>query len=240
MPAVILRPGRGLRVGLLGGSFNPAHQGHLHISRWALAKLGLDEVWWLVSPQNPLKPVRGMAPLAARVQGARAIARHPRVRVGAIEADLGTTHTADTLQRLIARFPHVRFVWLMGADNLIQFSRWHHWRAIFGLVPIAVFARPTYSLRALASVAARRYARAKIPDTETGALAALRPPAWAFIRIPLSAASATAIRSRHAAARGKRDKDFVKATTRKIGKTGKGQRRKPSRDGRPRKLPRRA
>lgn len=217
-------PRRGRRIGLLGGSFNPAHEGHLHISRAALSKLRLDEVWWLVSPQNPLKPVRGMAALAARVRTAREVARHPRIRVTAIESELGTTHTADTLKRLIERFPGARFVWLMGADNLIQISRWRDWRAIFALVPVAVFARPTYSLRALASVAARQFASARIPETATGALAVARPPAWAFLRIRLSAASATAIRARERRA----------ATLRKM------KRREPSRDRRRRKLPRRA
>ena len=196
MPAVTMRPRRGLRIGLLGGSFNPAHEGHLHISRLALAKLRLDEVWWLVSPQNPLKPVRGMAALATRIRVAREVARHSRIRVTAIETDLGTTHTADTLRRLIEWRPGARFVWLMGADNLIQISRWHDWRAIFASVPVAVFARPTYSLRALASVAARQFASARIPETAAGALANARPPAWAFLRIRLSAASATAIRMR--------------------------------------------
>ena len=214
------RSRRGLRIGLLGGSFNPAHEGHLHISRAALAKLHLDEVWWLVSPQNPLKPAHGMGALAERVRVAGEVARHPRVRVTAIEAELGTTRTAETLNRLIARYPHVRFVWLMGADNLIQISRWHDWRAIFGLVPVAVFDRPTYSLRALASVAARRFARAKIPETVASALADTRPPAWVFLRIRPSTTSATAIRARQAApARDRGGKGPVKATKRKIGPT---------------------
>ncbi|MCC7015768.1 MAG: nicotinate-nucleotide adenylyltransferase [Rhodospirillales bacterium] len=216
---------RGRRIGLLGGSFNPAHEGHLHISRAAISKLRLDEVWWLVSPQNPLKPLRGMAALAARVRTAREVARHARIRVTAIESELGTTHTADTLRRLIERFPGARFVWLMGADNLIQISRWRDWRAIFALVPVAVLARPTYSLPALASVAARQFASARIPETAAGALADARPPAWAFLRIRLSAASATAIRARERRA----------AALRKMMK-----RREPSRDGRRRKLPRRA
>ncbi|MBM3952590.1 MAG: nicotinate-nucleotide adenylyltransferase [Rhodospirillales bacterium] len=187
---------RAERIGLLGGSFNPAHEGHLHISRQALARLRLDEVWWLVSPQNPLKPARGMTPLEARIRVARDIARHPRIRVSAIEAELGTVYTAETLKRLVARFPKIRFVWLMGADNLIQISRWRDWRSIFTTVPVAVFARPAYSLRALASVAARRFAKARISGTAAGALADMRPPAWAFLRIRLSAASATAIRAR--------------------------------------------
>jgi len=187
---------RAERIGLLGGSFNPAHEGHLHISRQALARLRLDEVWWLVSPQNPLRPARGMTPLEARIRVARDIARHPRIRVSAIEAELGTVYTAETLKRLVARFPKIRFVWLMGADNLIQISRWRDWRSIFTTVPVAVFARPAYSLRALASVAARRFAKARISGTAAGALADMRPPAWAFLRIRLSAASATAIRAR--------------------------------------------
>ncbi|MSO84541.1 MAG: nicotinate-nucleotide adenylyltransferase [Rhodospirillales bacterium] len=207
------------RVGLLGGSFNPAHEGHLHISRAALAKLRLDQVWWLVSPQNPLKPVRGMAALATRVRIARAVARHPRIRVTAIESELGTTYTADTLDLLTARHPDVRFVWLMGADNLIQISRWRDWRAIFGLVPVAVFARPTYSLPALASVAARRFAQARISETAAGALADARPPAWAFFHIRSHAASATAIRARRSAQDGAKDKDLIKENRRKIGAT---------------------
>ncbi len=190
---------RGKRIGLLGGSFNPAHEGHLHISRQAFAKLRLDEVWWLVSPQNPLKSARGMAPLNIRIEGARAVARHPRIRVSAIETELGTTYTAETLTRLIERFPAHRFIWLMGADNLIQIPRWRDWREIFAAVPVAVFARPAYSLRALASVAARRFASARIPGNAAGALVDMCPPAWVFLRIRPSAASATAIRARASA-----------------------------------------
>jgi nicotinate-nucleotide adenylyltransferase len=111
----------------------------------ALARLGLDELWWLVSPQNPLKPVAGMAPLAARMQSARAVARHPRIRVSAIEAELGTQLTVDTVQALKRMFPQVRFVWLMGADNLQQFHRWAAWRTIARTVPIVVMARPGYA-----------------------------------------------------------------------------------------------
>ncbi|MEK7246704.1 MAG: nicotinate-nucleotide adenylyltransferase [Pseudomonadota bacterium] len=243
---MIGRPPRSRRIGLLGGSFNPAHEGHLHVSRAALAKLRLDEVWWLVSPQNPLKPIRGMTALAMRVRNAREVARHPRVRVTAIESELGTTHTADTLKRLIERVPGARFVWLMGADNLIQISRWHDWRAIFASVPVAVFARPTYSIRALASVAARRFAQARIPESAAGALADARPPAWAFLRIRPSVASATAIRAARDA--GAREKGLVKTDTLRIETTRtitaktrrQTKRREPSRDRRRRKLPRRA
>lgn len=135
---------KGYSVGLLGGSFNPAHGGHRRMSLAALERLGLDEIWWLVSPQNPLKPVAGMAPLAVRIASARKIARHPRIRPTAIEAELGTQLTVDTLQALRRRFPQVKFLWLMGSDNLLQFHRWAEWRTIARTVPIVVMARPLY------------------------------------------------------------------------------------------------
>jgi nicotinate-nucleotide adenylyltransferase len=135
---------KGFAVGLLGGSFNPAHAGHRRMSLAALERLGLDEVWWLVSPQNPLKPAAGMAPHAVRLASARRVARHPRIRPTGIEAELGTQLTIDTLQALTRRFPQVRFLWLMGADNLAQFHRWAAWRDIARTVPIVVMARPDY------------------------------------------------------------------------------------------------
>jgi nicotinate-nucleotide adenylyltransferase len=184
------------RVGLLGGSFNPAHAGHRHISVSALRRLALDEVWWLVSPQNPLKPVKGMAPLAKRLAGGRKAARHPRIRVTAIEAALGTRYTADTLDALVGRFPYTRFVWLMGADNLVQLPRWHRWRSIFETVPIAVFDRSPYSFRALAGKAARRFAHRRLPERQASVLAESQPPAWVFLHTRLHPASATVIRSR--------------------------------------------
>lgn len=190
----------GLRVGLLGGSFNPAHAGHRHISLHALKALGLDQVWWLVSPQNPLKPTRGMASLPERMVEARGVARHPRIRVTAIERDLGTRYTADTLAELKRRFPRTRFVWLMGADNLRQIPRWRHWTRIFRLVPVAVLARPTYSMNALGGMAAQRYARRRVKDHRAKGLAGHATPAWIFLRNPLHPASATAIR--RARARG--------------------------------------
>lgn len=188
------------RVGLFGGSFNPAHDGHRHVSVTALRRLALDEVWWLVSPQNPLKPARGMAPLAARLAGARAVARHPRIRVTAIEAALGTRYTADTLDALARRFPNLRFVWLMGADNLAQMPRWQRWRRIFDTVPIAVFDRSPYSYKALAGTAARRFAHRRLPERQAGVLAETQPPAWVFLHTRLHPASATVIRSRTVAA----------------------------------------
>jgi nicotinate-nucleotide adenylyltransferase len=182
------------RVGILGGSFNPAHEGHLEISRTALRRLGLDEVWWLVSPQNPLKPVAGMASLQERVRSARTIARDPRIRVTAMEQDLRTRYTADTLTALRRRFPRVRFVWLMGADNLSDISRWERWTQIFHGMPVAVLARPTYSLKSLAAKAARRFGRFRIPEKAARTLPERRPPAWAFVVGRLNPLSATAIR----------------------------------------------
>lgn len=244
LTAKALPRGRRRRIGLLGGSFNPAHEGHMYISRVALARLGVSEVWWLVSPQNPLKSRRGMAPFAVRVAAARKAARHPRIRVSGIEAELGTSHTADTLRHLLRRFPETRFVWLMGADNLIQINRWRDWMGIFAAMPVAVFARPNYSLKALASAAARQFAWARMPEAVAGALTERCPPAWAFLHIRPSAASATAIRAKFGRAwpdrlettRTKRAKTKTKSTPNRKRK----KRSRPSRDGRPPKRPRRA
>lgn len=185
----------GRRIGLLGGSFNPAHDGHLHLSRLVFRRLALDEIWWLVSPQNPLKPAKGMATLEQRLAAARRIARPRWIRVLALEAILGTRYTADTLRALQSYFPRGRFVWLMGADNLIQLSAWERWTEIMSTVPVAVVTRPNYSLRALASHAAMRYASARIGDDMTRSLADCSPPAWVFLRGPAHSASATAIRA---------------------------------------------
>ena len=201
---MIAAPGLGngatRRVGLLGGSFNPAHDGHRHISLEALRRLGLDEVWWLVSPQNPLKAANGMAPLAARMATARKVARHRRIKVTDIETALGTRYTADTLGALQSRFPRLRFLWLMGADNLRQISRWRRWTAIFASVPIAVFDRPAYSLSALNSKAALRFAAARVAPENAAGLIDRAPPAWTFVRCRLHPASATEIRKERPAA----------------------------------------
>ena len=186
---------RNRRIGLLGGSFNPAHGGHLHISRLALRRLALDEVWWLVSPQNPLKPTAGMAPFADRFRQAAALAAgERRILVSDIEARLGATYTADTLRALRWRFPHTRFVWLMGGDNLAQFPYWRQWQDIFRTVPIAVFARPGASSKALAGKPARRFARWRLPAMAARRLAGMSPPAWIFFHTPLDPRSATRIR----------------------------------------------
>jgi len=193
------RLARGLRIGLLGGSFNPAHSGHLNLSLAALKRLGLDRIWWMVSPQNPLKSDDGMAPFADRLASAEALAGHPRIEVSDIEVRLGTRFTADTLAALVQRFPAHDFVWLMGADNLIQIPAWDRWSRIFHTVPVAVFARPSYSLGALAGPAARRFRRYRLPESEAGRLAGSKPPAWVFCRMRLDPTSATALRARGAA-----------------------------------------
>lgn len=186
----------GRRIGLLGGSFNPAHAGHRHISLLALRRLRLDQVWWLVSPQNPLKPVAGMAPLAERLIEAARVADHPRIVATDLERGLGTRYTADTLAALTRRLPGVRFVWLMGDDNLVQLPRWRNWPRIFRTMPIAVFARSSYSVPALGGPAARRFARYRRAEHNAGDLADQWPPAWIFFRTPLHPASATALRAR--------------------------------------------
>lgn len=186
----------GMRIGLLGGSFNPAHEGHAHIARLAIERLGLDEVWWLVSPGNPLKPVAGMAPLVERFASAVARAGTGRVRVTDIERGLGTRYTAEALKRLKARYPRIDFVWLMGADNLAQIPAWKDWSLIFHTVPVAVFARPHYLERALSGAASARFRDGRLPERAARRLARHRPPAWMFIHSRLVAASASAIRAR--------------------------------------------
>ncbi|MFG5383683.1 nicotinate-nucleotide adenylyltransferase [Yoonia sp. R2-816] len=182
-------------IGLLGGSFDPPHAGHVHITKAALKRFGLDHVWWLVSPGNPLK-ADGPAPLVQRMQAARAMMRHPRVRVTDLEARLGTRYTAQTLAALRMRYPGVRFVWLMGADNLAQFHRWQDWRWIMETVPIGVLARPGDRISARVSKAARVYARAKLPKQAAHVLGRKAAPAWSFVNLPLSDQSSTAIRAR--------------------------------------------
>jgi nicotinate-nucleotide adenylyltransferase len=182
-------------VGLLGGSFNPAHDGHRNISLGALDALGLDEVWWLVSPGNPLKPQKGMAPLAARFLSARKMARRAPIRVTAVERELGTVYTVDTLEALAARYPEKRFIWLMGADNLAQFHLWRDWRRIAATVPIAVIGRPGYDGAALKAPAwgwLRRFVR---PAAMARNWTEWRVPALVLLQLPPDPTSATAIRA---------------------------------------------
>lgn len=186
--------GPGQVVGLLGGSFDPAHEGHAHITREALKRFGLDRVWWLVSPGNPLKP-KGPAPLERRMARARQVMHHPRVDVTDIEARLGTRYTAETLARLRALYPDVRFVWLMGADNLARFHLWQDWRAIMEAVPVGVLARPGQRISARMSRASALYARYRIPGSQSQLLAQAKAPAWCFVNVAMTDASSTAIRA---------------------------------------------
>jgi len=194
MPPVNPQAKPGERIGLLGGSFNPAHGGHVELSLLAIEKLDLDRVWWLVSPQNPLKSESGMAPLARRLADARRLTRGHAITVTDLEAELGTRYTADTLEALVSLYPDANFVWLMGADNLAQVHRWHGWSRIFHTVPVAVFARPTYSFKAEQSKAARRYARYRLPAYRSRRLATKRPPAWVLFRRPHNPQAATKLR----------------------------------------------
>jgi len=189
-----MRLGKRRTVGLLGGSFNPAHGGHRAISLFARAALGLDEVWWLVSPGNPLKPAQGMAPLAARVARAQAVARHAPIRVTAIERELGTRYTADTLRALRRRYPRIRFIWLMGDDNLRQFHRWKAWRDIARAVPIAVIARPGYIGQAFGSPAMAWLRRFVRPASLRTSWTTWRLPALVHLRFRPDPRSATLLR----------------------------------------------
>ncbi|CAA6603987.1 putative nicotinate-nucleotide adenylyltransferase [Rhodospirillaceae bacterium LM-1] len=180
-------------VGLLGGSFNPAHEGHVHVSRMAKQALGLDEVWWLVSPQNPLKPVSGMAPFRTRMDQAKTLtATIPFIQISDVESRLGTRYTADTVAILQKRLPGLRFIWLIGADNLAQLPRWRGWTRLMGLLPVAVMARPAYSLPALAGKAAKRFERFRTPPRR---LVKTSPPAWSFLWLKEHPASASRIRA---------------------------------------------
>jgi nicotinate-nucleotide adenylyltransferase len=181
-------------TGLLGGSFNPAHGAHRRISLFALDALGLEEVWWLVSPGNPLKPAAGMAPLPARVRSARAMARRAPIRVTAIERALGTRFTIDTLRSLKRRYPRRRFVWLMGADNLAQFHLWKDWRSIAREMPIAVIARPGYDRGAFASPAMAWLRRYRLPAAQFRNRSEWSAPALIVLRFDPDPRSATAIR----------------------------------------------
>jgi len=181
-------------IGLLGGSFDPAHQGHAHITREALKRFGLDRVWWLVSPGNPLKE-NGPAPLERRMAQARSVMQHPRVEVTDIEAHLGTRYTAQTLARLRGLYPQVRFVWLMGADNLAQLHHWQNWRQIMETVPVGVLARPGQRISARMSRAAALYAPYRIAGRHSQLLAQARAPAWCFVNVPMLDVSSSSIRA---------------------------------------------
>ena len=185
-----------MRVGLFGGSFDPAHPGHAHVAETARERLGLDRVIWLVSPRNPLKRGRAPARLAERMAGARRMARGPAMVVSDFEARIGSAYTLGTLRILQARFPGVRFVWIMGADSLSGFHRWRGWVEIMQRIPVAVVARPGDQLKARFSPAAQRFAFARRPSRSAPRLADMAPPAWVFLRAPLNPHSSTALRAK--------------------------------------------
>src|SRR5437899_2543745 len=184
-----------MRIGLFGGTFDPPHQAHRAACLLAMRRIGLDRVWWLVTPGNPLKDTRGLAPLDERLAAARALARHPRIEISGIEAAIGARYTYDTLRYLIERCPDVRFVWIMGADNLRSFHRWQKWRAIAAMVPMAVVDRLGPSLYAGASAAGQALARARIPEAAARSLPDRKPPAWVYLHGLKSPLSSTALRA---------------------------------------------
>lgn len=188
----------GLRIGLYGGSFDPAHAGHRHVSRMALARLRLDRLWWLVTPGNPLKDGRGRAPLPVRVAAAQAVAAHPRITVTGFEAEIASVYTLQTIRYLRMRWPSVRFVWIMGADSLASFHRWRGFRQIAALVPIAVIDRPGHTLCAPHGPAAQAFARWRLDERDASALADHPPPAWVYLHGPRSSLSSTALRAARA------------------------------------------
>ena len=207
----------GMRIGLFGGTFDPPHMAHLGASLLALKRLKLDRVWWLVTPGNPLKNTRGLAPLDQRIAAARALTNHPRIDVTGLEAVINTKYTYDTISWLLARFPRVRFVWIMGADNLRSFHRWQNWRGIAKLVPIVVVDRLGPSLYASASPAGQALGRARIAEHNAVTLPDRRAPAWAFLhglKSPLSSTALRALRGR----RGPAGKKASKSGARKGGK----------------------
>lgn len=186
----------GLVIGLMGGSFNPPHAGHLQIARTALKSLKLDRLWWIVTPGNPLKSGRDLAPLADRMAASRRlIGSDRRMHITSFEAPLGLSFSVDTIAFLQRRYPGTRFVWVMGADNLASFHRWRHWRQIAVRLPIAVVDRPGWHLAAIASPAGRALAARRIAPPAARALAAKPPPVWTFLSGPLSPASSTALRA---------------------------------------------
>ena len=186
--------GRGQRIGLFGGSFNPAHQGHRMVALYALKRLQLDWVWWLVSPQNPLKDTKETGEYSQRLKHTGVIAKHPQFVVTNIEKQIHSRNTAQTLAGMTTALKQAHFVWIMGADSFRDLDRWKRWNHIAETVPLAVLARPGYSVRALGSQAANRYAKNRVPNEQAGVLAKRKAPAWVFVSMPLRKESSTAIR----------------------------------------------
>jgi len=189
------RSSSGMKIGLFGGSFNPAHKGHRKASLTVLRRCELDEIWWLVTPGNPLKDHGDLAPLRERVFKAAAMADHPKIRVTAFEAAAGLQYTADTIRYLTERRPDVHFVWIMGADNLTGFHKWQDWRGIMRRVPVAVVDRPGDRLAAVSAPAAQAFAKFRVDERQARALATRPKPVWAFIHCPLDPTSSTVLRA---------------------------------------------
>jgi nicotinate-nucleotide adenylyltransferase len=186
---------RGLRIGLFGGTFDPPHAAHRAACLLAMNRLGLDRIWWMVTPGNPLKDTRGLSPLAQRIAAAQALAHHPRIVVTGVEADMRTRYTYDTVAKILKRCRGVHFVWIMGADNLRSFHRWQKWRAIADLIPIAVVDRVGPSLYATGGTASQALSRFRIREQAAKSLARRRPPAWVFLHGLKSPLSSTALRA---------------------------------------------
>ncbi len=184
-----------MTIGLLGGTFDPPHAAHMHISEVALKRLGLDRLWWLVTPGNPLKSRSDAATFASRFSNAQKLATHPLINVTAFEASLGSAYTAGMLAFLIRRFPGTRFIWVMGADNLVSFHRWKHWRNILDTVPVAVIDRPGYRYAARAGLAAQCFAGTYIDESDARGLHRHHPPAWTLLSAPLMDLSSTKLRA---------------------------------------------
>ena len=187
-----------MRIGLFGGTFDPPHEAHLAASLLAMKRLQLDRMWWLVTPGNPLKDTRGLQPLEKRIAAARALANHPRIDVTGLEAVINTRYTYDTIEYLVRRCPGVRFVWVMGADNLRSFYRWQNWRGIANLLPLAVVDRMGSSLYATGGRAAQALSRYRLPERAASGLADRDPPAWLYLhglKSPLSSTALRALRS---------------------------------------------
>jgi nicotinate-nucleotide adenylyltransferase len=210
--------GAGQRIGLFGGSFNPAHRGHYMVALYALKKLRLDYVWWLVSPQNPLKSRDETGDYDERINYARRIARHPKFVVTDLERQLRSAYTADTLVRLRGAMARGNFVWIMGADSLFTMHRWHEWEEIFSAVPLAVMARPGHAIRALNGKTALRLAQRRVPEQDASRVVGAKAPAWVFVSMPLRKESSTAIRKRRKAQGLKRTPSSSKKSDSRKGK----------------------
>lgn len=186
---------KGMKIGLLGGSFDPPHAGHVHISRAALKRFGLDEVWWLVTPGNPLK-TNGPAPIEKRMKAAHALVDHPKIKITDFERRMNTRYTAETLAALFRTYPGVRFTWLMGADNLAEFHKWDRWTWIMENIPVGVLARPGDRISARMSPAAKRYDFARLRGASRRLLPMAQPAAWCFVNLPMTSISSTELRAK--------------------------------------------